>query len=92
MKWPEVSQEGKGFGSQALKVKGKIFAMLSGEKLVVKLPAARVAALVAAGEGEQFEPRRNGRLMKEWLVLNSNSNLDWYSLANEAKEFVSSQK
>ena len=92
LQWPEVSQEGKGFGSQALKVKGKIFAMLNRDHLIVKLPKARAAELVATGEGEQFDPRRNGHLMKEWLVLSPTSDLDWHSLANEAKEFVASQK
>ncbi len=36
------------FGSTALKVGGKVFAMLVKGKLVVKVPAGRVAALVAA--------------------------------------------
>ena len=40
-----------GFGSSALKVNNKIFAMLVGGKLVVKLPRQRVDALIAAGEG-----------------------------------------
>ena len=86
----EVEQSGKGFGATALKVRGKIFAMLSGGRLVVKLPRQRVDALVAAGEGERFDPRRDGRLMKEWLSLASTSPLDWLALAREARTFVAS--
>ncbi len=87
-----ISQEGKGFGASALKFNGKIFAMLAGGRLVVKLPKPRVAALVADGEGEQFDPRKDGRLMKEWLSLNPASPLDWQALAVEAREFIASKK
>jgi hypothetical protein len=59
------SQPMKGFGSSALKVQGKIFAMLVRGRLVVKLPRQRVDALVASGGGERYDPRRDGRLMKE---------------------------
>lgn len=50
---PDVTPPGgiegkKGFGSSELKVHGKMFAMLSQGRLVVKLPKARVDALVAA--------------------------------------------
>ena len=57
----DVEQSGKGFGSDALKVRGKIFAMLSQGRLVVKLPRQRVDALVASGDGERFDPRHDGR-------------------------------
>jgi hypothetical protein len=61
----DVEQPGKGFGSDSLKERGKIFAMLSQGRLVVKLPRQRVDALVATGDGERFDPRRDGRVMKE---------------------------
>ena len=88
---PNVVQEGKGFGASALKVKGKIFAMLVREKLVVKLSQSRVDVLVAAGEGERFDPRHDGRLMKEWLVVASKSEQVWLAYAKEAMEFVGSK-
>ena len=84
----EVEQSGRGFGSDALKARGKIFAMLSSGRLVVKLPRQRVDALVAAGDGERFDPRRDGRLMKEWLALAPTSSLEWLPLAREARDFV----
>lgn len=38
-------------------------------QLVVKVPGQRADELVVDGKGEYFEPRRDGRLMKEWLVF-----------------------
>ena len=84
----DVEQSGKGFGSDALKVRGKIFAMLSHGRLVVKLPRQRVDALVASGDGERFDPRHDGRVMKEWLALAPTSQMEWLSLAREARVFV----
>jgi len=81
----------KGFGSSALQVNGKIFAMLSNGKLVVKLPRQRVDALIAVGEGERFDPRHDGRLMKEWLVVEPTSSEGWLPLTREAMEFVASR-
>lgn len=85
-------QPGNGFGASALKIHGKIFAMLSGGKLVVKLPRRRVDALVASAAGERFDPRHDGRLMKEWIVLASTSEEEWLSLAHEALAFVATQR
>ena len=80
--------EGKGFGSSGLKIQDKIFAMLSGGRLVVKLPKSRVDALVASGDGERFDPRKNGQRMKEWFVVEPASEVDWLALAREALAFV----
>ena len=76
------------FGSSSLKVHDKIFAMVSSSgQFVVKLPKARVDALVATGVGERFDANR-GRPMKEWLEVRSNSAEQWLELAREALEFV----
>ena len=82
----EPGREGK-FGAAALKVGGKIFAMLAQSRLVVKLPRARVDELVDAGEGERFDPG-HGRVMREWLSLDPGSELGWDGLAGEALDFV----
>lgn len=82
----------RGFGADALKIHGKIFAMLSGGRLVIKLPQARVDALVAAGEGARFDPRRDGRLMKEWLVVAPMAEERWLALAREARAFVGARQ
>lgn len=84
----QVSLGGKkGFGSDALKVNGKIFAMMSSEnEFVVKLSTERVDELVASGKGERFDPGR-GRLMKEWLVVRTGIK-NWLDLASEVCKFV----
>lgn len=87
------AESGRGFGSSALKVDNRIFAMLaSGDRFVVKLPRPRVDAMVAAGEGERFDPRRNGKLMKEWLVVGSRLEARWLPLAQEAYEFAKTKR
>ncbi|HEY1908785.1 MAG TPA: hypothetical protein VGG91_22270 [Myxococcaceae bacterium] len=72
---------GKMMASFGLRVGGKIFV------LVVKLPRERVDALIAAGRGHAFDPRRDGRLMKEWLVFHGDEP-PWLDLAREAYDFV----
>ena len=80
---PSVSYGGKGFGSSALKLGGKIFAMLTSRgQFVVKLSRERVEELVGLREGECFDPG-HGRLMKEWLVV-PGSSTRWLELAKEA--------
>jgi len=83
---------GKRFGSSELKIYNKIFAMLVRGKLVFKLPKSRVDALVASGVGERFDPRRDGRLMKEWVTVETTSEEEALSLAREAMAFVASQR
>jgi hypothetical protein len=77
----------KAFGASALKVDGKIFAMVAQGRLVVKQPRGRVDALIAAGEGLRFDPG-HGRVMKEWFGLDLGSGLDLDGLAREALVFV----
>ncbi len=86
----EEARARKSFGSNALKTKNKIFAMLVRGKLVVKIPRQRVDELIAAGDGERFDPG-HGRLMKEWLILNPDSKHEWLPLAQEALKFVASK-
>ena len=86
---PDVTPpSGQGFGASGLRVQGKIFAMLSSKgEYVVKLPQRRVAALVAGGVGDYFDPG-HGRRMNEWLQVEPTSALDWLELAREALAFV----
>ena len=80
----QVSYGGKGFGSNALKLNGKIFAMMSSKgKFVVKLPKDRVDELVRLGVGRYFDPG-HGRLMKEWLAVDVGTG-SWVELAREAR-------
>ena len=80
---------GRRFGSQALRRHGRIFAMLTGGCLVVKLPRARVDELVVAGEGVRFDAGK-GTPMKEWFTLRADSALSWSDLAREALTFAAS--
>jgi len=74
------------FGSNGLKVSGKLFALFTQGTLVVKLPKDRVAALVTAKVGKPFDPG-HGRLMKEWLAV-TDAGASWIELAREAHRFV----
>ncbi len=79
--------EGKGFGSGALKVDGKLFAMISSRgQFVVKLPKDRVRVIVDAGGGEPFNTG-GGRLMREWVAMTGGES-HWVALAREARQFV----
>jgi hypothetical protein len=79
---------GKLMSSYGLKVNGKIFAMHGKGRLVVKLPKARVDALVASRKGKRFEPGP-GRVMKEWISIAPGAN--WLDLAREAYDFAVSR-
>ena len=83
---PDV-EPGTGFGSApGLRAGGKIFAMLPHGELVVKLPADRCAAMVAAGDGRLFVVGR--RTMREWLVVAGLDEDKWAALAAEALAYV----
>jgi hypothetical protein len=80
---------GTGFGSSSgLRVGGKTFAMLSSGELVVKLPKERVDRLVGAGLGARFDPRHDGRLMREWATIPVRYGDQWEQLARQALQFV----
>ena len=82
----KVTGGGRKFGSNGLKVNGKLFALFTQGTLVAKLPKDRVAALVASKVGTPFDPG-HGRLMKEWLTV-MNPKVSWLDLVNEAFAFV----
>lgn len=77
----------RGFGSNALKVKGSIFAMVTRGQLVVKLPRHRVDALIASGDGSPFDTGKSPP-MKEWVTVGTDEEATWLALAQEALELV----
>ena len=81
-----VPTGGRGFGSSALKVNKKIFAMLVDGRLVVKLPRARVTELIETGHGLPFDSGK-GTPMKEWVVLTGDE-AECRALVVEAQAFV----
>jgi hypothetical protein len=84
---PPGASPARGFGSNALKVDGSIFAMLAYGRLVVKLPAARVTELLADGTGGPFSAGK-GRPMREWVSVDVDHGDLWEGLAREALLFV----
>lgn len=84
---PDV-EVAKGWGAENVswKVGGKIFVMSVRGDLVAKLPRERVDALVADEAGTRFDPRKNGSVMKEWIVVPPGG--PWVALAREALAFV----
>ena len=83
----ELASGRRGFGRGTLQVGGRIFAMTSGDRLVLKLARDRVAALVASGEGGPFDAGK-GRPLAEWLALGDADDDRWHELAAEAADFV----
>jgi TfoX/Sxy family transcriptional regulator of competence genes len=81
--------QGTMFGSKGLRTGTKYFAIWWHEQLVVKLPPARLTALVDAGDGQPFEPME-GRRMNGWLVVGSD--VGWEPLVAEARAHVEAQQ
>jgi hypothetical protein len=79
------------FGSAALRVHGRIFAMVSRGRLVLKLPPSRVAELIGSGAGQTYDAGK-GRPMKEWISLDPERQTGWLDLASEALQFVASTR
>lgn len=76
-----------GFGSTALKADGRIFAMVVGGELVLKLPRGRVADLVSGGDGAPFANGK-GQPMREWVVVTAASPDTAVAWGREALAFV----
>jgi hypothetical protein len=82
----------RGFAEGGLMTAGKLFAVQhQGDQLLLKLPASRVVALVAAGEGAPFTAGMAGRVMKEWVLVQPEAVDEWLALATEAEAFVREQ-
>jgi hypothetical protein len=81
-----VPEGGSGFGSNAIKINKSIFAMLVNDRLVVKLPAGRVAELISSGDGLPFDAGK-GKPMKEWVGLTADD-ARCRELVAEAMAFV----
>jgi len=78
---------GRGFGSDALRINGKLFAMISSKgQFVLKLPGARIDELVRLSTGDYFDPG-HGRRMKEWIAIDR-AHSQWIKLAKEARDYV----
>ncbi|MBO0901380.1 MmcQ/YjbR family DNA-binding protein [Cellulomonas sp. zg-ZUI222] len=74
------------FGTATLRVHGRIAAFTPEDRLVVKLPADRVAALVTSGEGLPFPTGRPP--MREWVAVTSDDPAVWRALLAESVTYV----
>ncbi len=86
---PPHASPARGFGSDALKVHGSIFAMVVYGQLVVKLPASRVRELIDDGTAGAFTAGKS-RPLREWVSVPVEQYAAWELLAREALEFVGS--
>ncbi|WNV76590.1 TfoX/Sxy family protein [Geodermatophilus sp. DSM 44513] len=75
------------FGSRTLTVHGATFAMVVGGALVLKVPEARVTALLADGTGRPFGTDA-GRPYREWVSLPQGEPATDLPLAREALDFT----
>ena len=66
---------------------GKFFAFTRDRQVVVKLPADRVAELIASGEGRVFDAGK-GRPMREWVGLVPADETACAAYMREARKFV----
>jgi hypothetical protein len=83
----ELAAGRRGFGRGTLQVGGRIFAMISTGRLVLKLPKERVAELIATGAGAPFAAGR-ARPLVEWVAVLDADDATWRALAREAAAFV----
>ena len=82
------AEKGTMMGHPCLRTKGKFFASLGRQDndLIVKLPAERVQALIAADKAAPFAP--NGRTFREWALITELDEQAWKGYLEEAKAFV----
>ena len=75
------------FGSEGLRIRGRVFAFVGHRgSLVVKVPAERATALEAAGEAERMVI--GGRTLREWVVLAPDRAELWPAVTAEAFAYV----
>jgi hypothetical protein len=80
--------EGTIMNGRCLRVGKEFLALVDykGSGLVVKLPKARVAALIESGVGQAFAPA--GRVFKEWLSVPNPDRRCWLGLLREGIVFA----
>ena len=83
-----LADGGTVMGHPCLRVHGNFIAMAHHQEpgLVVKLSRARVAELIASGEGRPFAPA--GRPFGEWVHIPRHERAAWEELLTEAREFA----
>lgn len=84
----ENVETGTMMGFPCLRLSGRFFASCEPRTgdLIVKLPAARVQELLAAGDALAFAP--NGRTFREWALIPERDAERWARLIDEALDFA----
>ena len=77
----------EGRGSQGIKFGKKMFVMFYKGDLIVQMPPARIAELIADGIGEPFDPG-TGTPMKNRVLVSSARKDAWIALCEESKHHV----
>lgn len=80
-------ERGRMLHAPGLKTAGRFYAFASAHDIVVKLPAVRVAELIASGAGRPCDPR-GGRPMRQWVRLPATDEDAAEAHLSEAREFV----
>ncbi|MEM9133908.1 MAG: hypothetical protein AAF962_02790 [Actinomycetota bacterium] len=84
-----VIEEGTIMGGPCVRTGGGEFVGMphhKGPGLVVKLPRARVQALIEEGSGQVFAPA--GKVFSEWVLIEAYDEGVWESLLRESVAFV----
>jgi hypothetical protein len=75
------------FGSEGLRIRGKVFAFVGfAGGLVVKIPEARADEVESSGIATRMEMR--GRPAREWVVVSTSAAEHWAPLTAEAFAYV----
>ncbi|MFC5034317.1 hypothetical protein G3I60_16080 [Streptomyces sp. SID13666] len=82
---------GRMLHSPGLKAAGRFYAFTTRHDLVVKLPAARVTELIAAGAGHTCDPR-GGHPMRQWVRLSPTDEHACVAYLKEARDFVTREE
>ena len=85
------SIQGKLFGKDCFKIKGKAYACFFQEDMVFKLSGEIHETALSLDGSKLFDPSGKGRPMKEWVQVSYSSKKEWKKFAMEALEYVSSK-
>ena len=75
-----------GRGAQGIKLGKKLIVMFLKGNLLVKLPEERVSEIIAAGDGEPYDPG-TGKPMKNWVLVTETRRDLWIKISEEAKQY-----
>ncbi len=82
---------GRALSHLGLMTGGKLFAFIKDGELVLKLPAARIDALIGSHGAARFE-RGQDSPMREWVVMRASTSAEWPDLTREACDFVAGRR